>query len=54
MSINIFGYWYDSKITDFTRKSIKKSMKNNPYLEYYIYDDKQSKLFLKKYFNKDV
>ena len=44
----------DSKITDFTKKSIEKSMKNNPYLEYYIYDDKQSKLFLKKYFNKDV
>ena len=28
MSINIFGYWYDSKITDFTKKSIEKSMKN--------------------------
>lgn len=52
--INIFGYWYDSEFTDFVKKSIKKTINNNPYLQYNIYNDKQSKLFLKKFFNKDV
>ena len=52
--MKVFGYWYDNELPVFIKNSIKETKKNNPYLEYDIYDNKKSIQFLKNNFDMEV
>lgn len=50
----VFQYWHSSHIPDTMRNVIEENAKMNPEFDFFVFDDKTSQLFLKKYFNEDV
>ncbi len=50
----IFGYWNDIQLPDFIKNSMEKTIENNPDLEYEIYDDEKSRIFLAENFGERV
>lgn len=52
--IKIYGYWHNKELPEFLKNSINKTLTNNPYLEYDIFDDELAKDFLKLNFPKEV
>jgi len=52
--MKVYGYWYQGELPTFIKNSIKQTIKNNPYLEYDIYDDNRAIQFLKNNFEPRV
>lgn len=48
--MKLFGYWYDNNMSDTLKKSIEETKKNNPYLDYEIYNNTMARDFLKNNF----
>ena len=52
--MKIFGYWHSGELDNFLKKSIETTIKNNPYIEYKIYDEETGRKFLMDNFDIDV
>jgi len=52
--IKIYGYWHNKQLPEFLNNSINKTLSNNTYLEYEIFDEQLAKDFLKLNFPKEV
>jgi mannosyltransferase OCH1-like enzyme len=52
--MNIYGYWFQGELNEFTKQSIKQTKINNPYLKYTIFDNAKARTFIRKYFPENV
>ncbi len=52
--IKVYGFWHNKQLPEFLNNSINKTLTNNPYLEYEIFDEQLAKDFLKLNFPKEV
>ena len=52
--MKVFCYWFDNELPIFIKNSIKETKKNNPYLEYEIYNNEKAIQFLKNNFDMEV
>ena len=49
--MNIYAYWYQGDLNEFTKNSMEQTKKNNPYLNYKLYDNAMSRTFIKNNFD---
>lgn len=52
--MKIFGYWNDKLLPDFIKNSMEQTLKNNPDLEYDVFDNEQARSFLSEHFEPKV
>ena len=49
--MNIYAYWYQGQLNPFTKNSMEQTQKNNPYLNYKLFDNPKSRTFLRDNFD---
>jgi len=50
----IYQSWQTNSVPDYMHACVKKLIATNPEFDYYLYSDKHCRLFIKKYFDREV
>jgi mannosyltransferase OCH1-like enzyme len=52
--LTAYTHWHSRKVLYFMYNTVNNNIKNNPEIDFYIYDENEASLFIKNNFNNDV